>query len=119
MKNIPKQDRVAPRTPEDLKRAYNFGALKSTGKDQSYRLGQIEQQMQSGTINAGSGKIGDWTLGVCEALKTKYAGTSLYHASIEGDTSTIVALTPLGVYVMTTTPKGVEVKSASWLDIVG
>ena len=118
MKNIPKQDRVAPRTPEDLKRAYNFSALKSSGQNQAYRLGQIEQQMREGTINAKSGTVGDWTLGVCEAFKAEYSGKSLYHTSTADDVTVTVALTPLGVYVETKTTDKTEVKSKTWLDIV-
>lgn len=103
MKNVPKQDRVAPRTPEDLMRAYNFSTLKS---------------IREGAINAKSGTVGDWTLGVCEAFKTQYPGKSLYHTSkIDGATVT-VALTPLGVYVETKTTDKTEVKSKTWLEII-
>jgi hypothetical protein len=93
MKNVPKQDRVAPRTPEDLRRAYNFSAMSSE-------------------------KAGDWSLGVCNAFKSQYPGKSLYHTSkIDGATVT-VALTPLGVYVETKTNDKTEVKSKTWLEIV-
>lgn len=118
MKNVPKQDRVAPRTPEDLKRAYNFSALKSNTQNQSYRLGQLEQQIRGGVINASSGKVGDWELGVCEAFKTEYSGASLYQSYLADDVSVTVALTPLGVYVQTQTKDKTEVKSKTWLDIV-
>lgn len=118
MNKIPKQDRVAPRTPEDLKRAYNFSALKSNTQNQSYRIGQLEQQMREGAINAKTGTVGDWKLGVCEAFKTEYSGKSLYHTSTVDEVAITVALTPLGVYVETKTTDKTEVKSKTWLDIV-
>ena len=118
MNKVPKQDRVAPRTPEDLRRAYNFSALKSSTQDQSYRIGQLEQQMRGGVINASSGKVGDWELGVCDAFKADYSGKSLYQTYTADGVTVTVALTPLGVYVQTKTQDKTEVKNKTWLDII-
>ena len=108
---IPKQDRIKPRTPEDLERMYNF-------KKTSEKVDKIYDDKQNGVVNAKSGKIGDWLIGQAPEISDLYKGTAIYAVSYSNGVETKVFLTPERVYVTKRTDQETIVDYASWADII-
>lgn len=94
---IPKQDRIKPRTVEDLERKYNFNRLKE-------KLDEL---------------LGDWSIGNPYEISHLYNGSAIYSSgSVKDGVESKVFLTPERVYVTKRTSEKTTVDSASWADII-
>ena len=118
MKKVTKQDVCHPRTELDLMRRYGMGERNIKQEQQEAQLNAISVMLQSGNFTIKGGTLGDFQIGVCEALGNEYSEICLYNESITDNVATTVALTPQKVYVKTVTASATSIESASWVDIV-
>ena len=118
MKKVSKQDICHPRTELDLMRRYGIGERNIKQEQQEAQLNAISAMLQSGNFTIKGGTLGDFQIGVCEALGDEYSKICLYNESIENERAITVALTPQKIYVKTVTPWTTSIESATWINIV-
>ena len=108
---IPKQDRLKPRTVEDLERMYNLrGSME--------KVKEHDEAAKKGIINAKTGSIGDWKLGKPSEIADLYSGTALYSKTYSNGEETGIYLTPDRVYITIRNDQESMVDYASWADII-